>query len=98
MAFATAAIIGTLGALASVAAGTAGVVSAVKSNKESKQSNSPVSSPATDLTNAQKAAEDTALAAQTKRKAAIARSRTVYTSPLGIQTEASTAKKTLLGM
>ena len=42
-------------------------------------------------------AEDTAQAAATKKRKAIARSRTIFTSPLGISGQASVIKKTLLG-
>ena len=41
--------------------------------------------------------QETAQAATTAKKRAIARSRSVYSSPLGISGEASTIKKTLLG-
>jgi Rod binding domain-containing protein len=45
----------------------------------------------------QAAASSQAMAQIEARKRAMARSKTVYTSPLGLTTEASTARKQLLG-
>ena len=50
-----------------------------------------------ELAAAQEAASVKAQAAQQEKQRAISRSRTTYTSPLGPQEEAQTAKKTLLG-
>jgi hypothetical protein len=46
---------------------------------------------------AQETAATQAQASVTDKKRAIARSRSVYTSPLGLSDQATTAKKTLLG-
>ena len=45
----------------------------------------------------QETAQETAEKTATAKRKAIARSRTIYTSPLGIGGEASVIKKTLLG-
>jgi len=49
------------------------------------------------VSQAQSDASSQAQAAITKKRAAMARSRTIYTNPLGIADEANVAKKTLLG-
>lgn len=50
-----------------------------------------------DLAAAQTAAAERAALSNDKRRQAIARSRTVYTSPMGLSSQASTARKTLTG-
>ncbi len=42
-------------------------------------------------------AKETTIAKTTSRRAAVARSKSIYTSPMGISSEADVAKKTLLG-
>jgi hypothetical protein len=49
------------------------------------------------VSQSQAAASSQAQASIMKKKAAMARSRTIYTNPLGIADEANVAKKTLLG-
>ena len=55
------------------------------------------SSPSEDLNAAKEAAAQRAKEAQNKRRLAMARSKTVYSSPLGVSAQAQTANKTLLG-
>lgn len=50
-----------------------------------------------DLAAAQEAASVKAQLAQREKQRAISRSRTIYSSPLGVQQQADTAAKTLLG-
>lgn len=66
--------------------------------KEKKELPAPSQAqPKDDLKAATDAAATQAAEAQKKRQAAISRSRSIYTSPLGIQDQAQTAAKTLLG-
>ena len=94
-------------ALAAVAiAGTAASVgtSMYSSNKATKASNNAARDASAANAKAiadAKAAKDTAASqaagALTQRKRSIARSQSVFTSPLGVTDQASTIRKTLLG-
>lgn len=94
----------TLGGLAiATAAGSIaqGVTSTQsQANAAKKAANAAAANNAAAISQAQdsvNAAGANASAAMKKRNQAMARSKSIYTSPLGITTQAQTAKKTLLG-
>lgn len=103
---ATAATAFTVGATATVAAAAAGttIFSAYQQSraaKEMKASSEAAAKragmPAVPLPAIKPTAEGTAQVAATQKKKAMARSKSVRTSPLGIAGEAEVARKTLLG-
>ena len=89
--------------LAATAVGTAiyGATQQSKASKEMKQAAQKAAKqadmPAAPAIPKPAAAQATAQAGATKKKKAMARSRSVRTSPLGIAGEADVARKTLLG-
>jgi len=98
MAASTAAIIvGSIIAGAAAVGSTAISASASRKSKSQSMPSGGSGAAQADLDAAKEAASIRAEEAQKKKAAALKRSRTVYTSPLGQQTEASTAKKQLLG-
>jgi hypothetical protein len=77
-------------ALASLAIGST-VYSMSQANRQ------PTQAPALPQTPSIQEAEDKSKEAAKQKRLAMARSQTVYTSPLGLETEAEGARKTLLG-
>ena len=77
--------------------GIMGIVPKETYGNKVEEVSEPTSTAADDLAAAQKASAELAELANDKRKAAIARSRTIYTNPLGLSTEANIARKTLTG-
>lgn len=78
-----------IAALTTAAAGTA--MSITQANKKAPDA-LPMPEAPKEEDAAQKAKEEAA-----RKRSAMARSQTVFTSPLGLQTEAQTARKALLG-
>ena len=97
MAF-TAAIIGATAAVGSAAVGiTEGVSQANQAKKATEAAAQQQAAANAALTTAQDTASSQAQAALSAKRAAASSSQDVYTSPLGLSTQATTARKSLLG-
>jgi hypothetical protein len=78
--------------------GLAGMMGAVGDEAYGKKVDTPATpNPQDELDKAQQAAAGKAAELQQKRRQALSRSRSIYTSPLGISGQAQTAQKQLLG-
>lgn len=79
------------------AAAAGGGIKGIIGNKKEEASQPTQSTAANDLEAAKLAASERAALANDKRKVALSRSRSIYTSPLGLQGQADLARKTLTG-
>ena len=87
----------TVAAAVAIGSGITALATGGFGAKQGKSESSGGGSAQADLAAAEKASAERAALANDKRRAALSRSRTIYTSPLGLSEQANAAKKTLTG-